>query len=260
MASVLLREFIKEITYINRNPEEGRVLELLRDKSTNVERLIPAGEIFYRSRIIKDIKEIGKDKESGFWGFDQKGSFVAPKEATRDMRANYRYIPYLYIADNPRLAIYEIRPRYGARVSLASIRANEKLAILDFTATLTKAGTAASKQNLFKEISECFSKPVTEDDDIIDYIPTQYIAEFAKKIGYDGIAYTSSLRKEGNKGTYGTNYTIFNYGKMEAIRSNVFAIDQVSYEFKQEDDDNQKLFESVPGGLKSHHVIGKKYS
>ena len=47
---------------------------------------------------------------------------------------------------------------------------------------------------------------------------------------------------------------------MEAIRSNVFVIDQVSYEFKQEDDDNQKLFESVPGGLKSHHVIGKKYS
>lgn len=239
MSSILLKRFIEEIKYENRNPRSSRVLELLDDTKTNTEWLIPAGTLFYRCRVIKENEndKIGVAKEKGFWGFNQADSFVAPKECTRDMRANYRFIPYLYIADNPRLAIYETRPRYGAKVSLATIEVKEPLRILDFTCTFSRIGNT-TKNNLFREISECFSKPVTDEDDVIDYIPTQFIAEYAKKLGYDGIAYKSSLLRIGDVGTYGTNYTIFNYQKTEAVHSNVLRTDGVRYEFVKEDDDS----------------------
>ena len=38
-----------------------------------------------------------------------------------------------------------------------------------------------TKENLLGALSQLYSKPVTEDDDTLDYIPTQYIAEFVKE-------------------------------------------------------------------------------
>ena len=164
-----LSEFIKEIQYKNRNPVDNNVLKMLQEMETNPELLFDSQQYLYRSRIVHS-----KDKLNGeypFFGFGKDGSFVAPSECTKDMRANYRYIPYLYCATRPYLSVVEVRPRLGARVSVARIRVNERLRLLDFSLQNYPKGMKSVKINLFYALSQLYSKPVTEDDDTLDYIP-----------------------------------------------------------------------------------------
>lgn len=241
-----LKEFIKEIQFRNRNPKNVKVLELLNDLSTNPERRIITGAHLYRGRIIHDIKKIGK--EPGFWGYGKEDSFVPPPEVTRDLRANYRYIPYLYCANHPYTALIEVRPRLGADVSLATINVNEDLTLLDFTLKEIPKKISDAKLNLFADLSMLFSKPVASDDDVLDYIPTQYVAEFAKNLGYDGIVFRSSLTPElegqdmdEHQELDRYNIVVFNYQKCTPIGSNIINVTRNYLEFEQTDCDSNRL-------------------
>ena len=244
--SIYLRNFINEIQYHNRNPRDIKALELMNDLSTNPERILPIGTLLYRCRIISNMKDIGK--EDGFYGYGKKDSFIPPVKATRDMRANYRYIPYLYCANHPYTALVEVRPRLGPNVSIATIKANKEISLLDFTLNETPKKMSEPKENLFADMSMLFSKPVTSDDDILDYIPTQYIAEFSKYLGYDGIAFRSSLTPELedqdlniSKEADRYNIVLFNYDKCAPIKSNIINVVRNYLEYKQIDQDTEKL-------------------
>ena len=248
--SSLLKQFISEIQYKNRNPQDVRILESLSDLTTNPERKIIKGTRLYRCRIINNIDSIGK--EEGFYGFGKKDSFVPPPDKTRDMRANYRYIPYLYCANHPYTALVEVRPRLGADVSVATITVNEDLTILDFTLKNKPKKIKQAKENLFSDLSMIYSKPVVSDDDVLDYIPTQFIAEYAKNLGYDGIAFRSSLTPElddsENKEYDIYNIVVFNYEKCEATSSSVVKVTRNYLEFKQTDKNTEH---TLPLNLKS---------
>lgn len=241
--STYLKKFLTEIQYNNRNPKDTKAIELLNDISTNPERVLEPGCILYRSRIIKNGDKIFG--ESPFWGFDEKGSFVPPKRATRDMRANYRYIPYLYCSNHPYISIVEIRPRLGSCLSMASLVVTEKIRLLDLTMKNVTAKMTEAKKNLFEDLSYLYSKPITEDDDVLDYIPTQFIAEFAKNIGYDGIAYKSSLTPEYDADKSGNfdrfNIVIFNYKKCKVVSSNKICVKSSFLECEQVDLGENKL-------------------
>lgn len=238
--SKYLKEFIKEIQYRNRNPIDIKALELMNDLSTNPERKMKQGTPLYRCRIIHDMTMV--NTEPNFYGYGKKGSFVPPPNATRDMRANYRYIPYLYCANNPYTALVEVRPRLGANVSIATIEVEEEITLLDFTLKKIPKNMNEAKLNFFADLSMLFSKPVASDDDILDYIPTQFIAEFAKKIGYDGIAFRSSLTPElegqNNNELYANdsfNVVVFNYDKCCPITSNIVNVTHNYLECEQID-------------------------
>ena len=238
--SKYLKQFIKDIQHVNRNPENTKALELLNDKSTNPEVIILPKTKLYRSRIVDDESKIGK--KPGFFGYDADGSFITPWQLARDMRANYRYIPYLYCSNNPYTALIEVRPRLAAKVSIATIQVKEKMTLLDFTIQNKPKKMSDAKFNLFKDLSYLFSKPISKDDDTLDYIPTQYIAEFAKKIGYDGIIFSSSLTPEVNRKNLDIyNLVMFNHEKCHPIKSNLFQITHNYVDCNQIDDDLEQL-------------------
>lgn len=240
MKSRKLSEFIQEIQYKNRNPKDNRVLELLEDKMTNPELILLENEKLYRSRIIYKSSLI--NKEDGFHGYGEKESFVPPAEFAGDMRANYRYIPYLYCANDKYLSALETRPRLSAEVSICTIVVQEKLTLLDFTMKDVPKGMADVKKNLFTDLSELFSKPVAKDDDTLDYIPTQYIAEYSKNLGYDGIVFKSSLYKtdESIEVTVPVNVVVFNFTKCRPISSNVYRITNNYMDTEQVDSDTKR--------------------
>jgi len=244
MKSRKLQEFIKEIQFANRNPKDNSVLELLDDLSTNPEIVFSKGDFLYRSRIVEDKRQLNKEK--GFYGYGQKDSFVPPLEHTKDMRANYRYIPYLYCANNRYLSALEVRPRFDAEVSIAKIQALGDLVLLDFTMQETPKKMLAVKQNLFRDLSGLFSKPVAKDDDILDYIPTQYIAEYAKNLNYDGIAFGSSLFRFPHNNFYSYNVVIFQYQKCKPVLSNVYKVTGYEIDFAQMDADTKQQDLSTP--------------
>lgn len=240
LKSKFLKQFIKEITYCNRNPQDTKALELLDDISTNPERVILPYEKLYRCRIINEGSEVGK--ETNFFGFNAKDSFVPPAKKAVDLRANYRYIPYLYASNNPYIALVEVRPRLGAQVSVATIEVKEKIRLLDFTNRETPSKMTQAKANLFSDLSWLFSKPVTVDDDTSDYIPTQFIAEYAKHLQYDGIIYRSSLVPEINNSNLDRfNVVVFSYSKCEVVKSNVIQIAANYIDCEQIDSDSEQL-------------------
>lgn len=211
-----LRQFIEEIQLRNRNPKDNSVLEMLEERATNPILIIKAGTVLYRARIFDN--EINTDQGSKFVGYSEEESFTPPIKKTQDMRANYRYIPYLYCASNAYGAVCEVRPRFGALVSIAEIAVTDDIELFDFTFDEVPKSMSEAKENLCRALSELFAKPVTSDDDIIDYIPTQYIAEYIKNIGFDGIAYKCAISSNSK------NIVVFNYGKCKATSSSVYSV------------------------------------
>lgn len=237
--SRILDSFIEEIKNINRNPRNTRALELLSEMESNSEIELPVGFTMYRSRIIHKSERNRTNKKTGFFGFDEKNSFVTPPEKTSDMRANYRYIPYLYCSNNAYISVAEIRPKIGADISVATIKTKETVKLLDFTLQNTpKKKMLESKRNLFNELSFLYSKPITDDEDVIEYIPTQYIAEYVKNLGYDGIAFSSSQVPDVNKASLPRyNIVLFNYYKAQVIKSNVVTVTNNIIEIEEKDGD-----------------------
>ena len=256
LKSEKLKAFVEEIQTKNRNPRDNTaVLALLKDKSSNPELILSPRDELYRSRLLDERQAISND--ANFKGFNAKDSFVPPADKTLDCRANYKYIPYLYCANEPYTSVVEVRPRVGAKISVATIRIKEDLKLLDFTMRHGCPATLSEeKESLFEDLSELYSAPVTREDDTLTYIPTQYIAEYVKQLGYDGIAYKSALTPEvaayrsisaNLKDRY--NVVVFNYEKCEAVNSRVVEVKYIHVECSQEESENKLNFGGALSGI-----------
>ncbi len=127
-----------------------------------------------------------------------------PKTTASHGRANPAGIPYLYLASDTQTAISEIRPHTGEVANVAEFKIPNDINIVDLRdprhtvspflvgdesqITLLR-GDLRFLQQLGKELT----KPVHPNAVAIDYIPTQYVCEFVKKSGYDGVMYRSSV-------------------------------------------------------------------
>ena len=220
-----LENFIKEITYQNRNPAESEandVLDLLKDDKSNPIEIVQSGVQLYRCRKLRQDVEIhGIDP---FNGLSEQDSFIPPVEKTFSARANYRFIPYLYVATSGETAIREVRPSLMNRVNVATIEVRDHLKLLDLTlkhAPVRRIKDA--KRNLLVNLSELFSKPVDNTDEPEEYIPTQFIAEYVKKQGYDGIKYKSSLGE-----SKGDNIVVFSYDKCKVVGTVIVRVTNIT--------------------------------
>lgn len=230
-----LKQFIFNMQFKNRNPGNNKVLDLLNDIETNPFYIINPNDYLYRARIMTAASIINPVGE--FKGYSKTESYTPPPKLTRDMRANYRYIPYLYCSNTPYICVCEVRPRLKSLISLATIRVNAPLNIFDLTLAKSRPDFSVAKKCLCRDLSTLFSKPITNDDDTIDYIPTQYIAEYIKKQGYDGIRYKSAYSN--GKNLADSNIVIFSYHKCEVVRTNVVRIDNYELTVSQIDMDYQ---------------------
>ena len=208
---------------------DDKIFELLNDISSNPTYELSQGVKIYRSRIFKG--EISKDPNTKFKGYNAEESFLPPKDKMRENRANDKNTPCLYCANEPYTALVEVRPRLAANVSIATILVKEKLRFLDCTLRNLPDSISAEKQKMFQALSCLFSKPVVDEDNTEDYIPTQCVAKYAQDLGYDGILYKSSLTPEESdwksfisnpKDRF--NIAVFQYQKCEAVASNVVQV------------------------------------
>ncbi|MHB8065759.1 MAG: RES family NAD+ phosphorylase, partial [Ruminiclostridium sp.] len=178
----------------------------------------------YRPEFGKIKNEIEKKQHTGFWGYDENESFIPTNpEIISDGRTNPAFIRYLYTAEDPHTALVEVRPYLGSKVSIAEIKINKALKIVNFShETLTDP--YEDMEYLVDIAMNRFSKP--SDSNKKDYIATQYIAEYIKSLGYDGIRFDSSLHKTGK------NVTIFNYNSCETVSSKLYGIKDIIFETK----------------------------
>lgn len=231
-ASELWSSFRNEVMFRQRFFLNHPVLDRLGDIARTLETLIAPGRIYYRARIIDDnaIKEhmLGKcygpdatkeerkwyhSKANKFKGLSKEGSYVPidPK-LIREARSNPRFIRYLYVAESPTTAVYEVRPILYNAVNVAGIEVKEPLRIANIAVDIDPNPEKEKSVDewLLGFVQSAFSSPTNNPD---DYIPSQIIAEYFRHLGYDGIRYSSSLHEGGY------NLTIYDVSKCEPVFS-----------------------------------------
>ncbi|WP_157830678.1 RES family NAD+ phosphorylase [Aeromonas sobria] len=85
-------------------------------------------------------------------------------------------------------------------------------------------------ESVWTHIDNAFSNPVTNSDLKSDYAPTQIISEYIKSLGYDGLAFKSSLGPS-------YNFALFNLDCVVFKQSNLFTVNNVSLSFGSCDDE-----------------------
>jgi len=147
---------------------------------------------WYRARICSD---------DGAFTTSEMGA--PPARKARHGRANPAGIPYLYLASDERTALAEVRPHPGERVSIAEFSV-DALTIVDLRHPIVTVSPFLSRDEeeikllrgdiqFLERLGQELTIPVVPNSAAIDYIPSQFLCEFIKKAGYDGLAYRSSV-------------------------------------------------------------------
>jgi hypothetical protein len=154
-------------------------------------------------------------------------------------RANPAGIPYLYLASTRETAISEIRPHTGQIACVADFRTPEQLKLVDLRHPrrtvspflLVSAQEIAQMRDdlpFLERLGEELTRPVLPQAAAVDYTPTQYLCEFIKHCGYDGVAYRSSVGD-------GTNLALFNPSVAMPMSVNQYRIKRVTVEIDARD-------------------------
>lgn len=161
---------------------------------------------------------------------------MPPIHLARAGRANPDGIPYLYLAGSEETAIAEVRPWCGALITIATFKLKESLNTINFSVFNDKSlfdymksenvDEAISQLQFFNNFSSEMSQPISPSDSYLEYIATQYVTEFIKNEGYDGIIFDSSL------GT-SQNVVLFTQENVEVTATELIKIEQLRYVFSE---------------------------
>jgi hypothetical protein len=212
--------FVEEIKTVNRfhtNLINTKVLEMFCEYTKTSYR---RGEVFYRGRI---------SPEEGYT-IDMMGG--PPPGKASDGRANPLGISCLYIASDIETTLHEIRASVYDYVSIGKFELLEDIDVVDFIAldrispfsAIDIELHAVNKEHL-RKISNEIAKPLRRSDSSLDYLPTQYITEFVKSKGHEGIRYNSTRNEKG------FNLAVFNQELFECKEVNVFDVKGIKYDY-----------------------------
>ncbi len=149
--------------------------------------------VWYRARII-----------AGEEGYGAADMGAPPKRNASHGRANPAGIPYLYVGSTPETAISEIRPHTGEIACVADFKTMDDLQLIDLRDPkrmvspflLPDADSIRMMRSdlpFLERLGDELTRPVVPHAAAIDYTPSQYVCEFIKKCGYDGVIYRSSV-------------------------------------------------------------------
>lgn len=201
--------------------EETIDLALLKDLFSYLSKTYSTGKIFYRARV--------STKEG--YPLDQMGK--PPGDKATSGRANPVGIAYLYVSTALETTLYESRSSYLDYIAIAEFKLTAPLRVINLRDVYVSPfllgenlETFVAYQKYLARLGQELSKPVRRFDKELDYLPSQYLCEYVKYLGYDAIEYSSSLHNGG------INLAIFNDTKLECRNVRVYEIDSVSLEFK----------------------------
>lgn len=229
--------FRKDVTRdwrYQRSPQSEKFLLAVEVTSEARVSKIPSGHHFYRAQVAH-----GDDPDPGigevFPGPALPSRMVPFRDRAREGRVNPKGIPCLYVAGDEHTAIAESRPWIGSLVSVAVFRTNRDLRVVDCTNDADKnplyldkePSPAKREKAVWAHIARAFTEPVTRDDDIAEYAPTQIIAERFRSKGLDGIAYRSSF------GTDKFNLALFSIDVAEPVMCSLHKLKDVKLDYDE---------------------------
>jgi len=199
--------------------ESQDFLKAIEDTCDSRLEVIPAGSLMWRAQAGHDVRPYYQN-DVYIDDFPVPYSEKRMKPLTNSAsegRANPKGIPCLYVASTKETAMSEIRPWLGSIVSVARFTNERDLKVIDFSKHYGKRNLFYFKEPndnekleaVWRDIDNAFSEPVTNSDLKSDYAPTQIIAELIKSLGFDGIAFKSSLSDGYNIALFDLNSAVF---------------------------------------------------
>lgn len=185
-------DFKKYLRNVNRFHTKYIKLDLLENILRQTETKISKGTLFYRARI---------SNKEGEKGFTRKEMWAPPDDVATPGRVNSKGQSCLYLSSKKNTTVKEIRAHAFDYVTIATFRLQKEIKILDLT-SITHNSPFYSEVNkidylinekILKEIESDLAKPMSRWDSELDYLPTQYISDFAKFLEYDGVKYNSTF-------------------------------------------------------------------
>ena len=215
-------KFSSEIKTVNRFHLTNVInLEKMSEILSNITKSYKKGQIFFRSRI--------SDKK----GFTKDEMWNPPIINARAGRANPEGISYLYLSDKVDTTVFEIRANLFDYVTIAEFRLKEDISVVNLRDSDQYDPMPFSEaENLedfliylpfISHLENEISRPIRRNDNELDYISTQYLSEFIKYSGYDGVEYKSSLNP------LGYNVALFNTDKIECLKTYLEEVTEISY-------------------------------
>jgi hypothetical protein len=177
------------------------------------------GSIWYRARLL-----------TGATGYKRADMGAPPADLAAHGRANPAGIPYLYLGSTQHTAVSEVRPHPGEEASVARFRV-EDLGLVDLRTprrttspfTLGDESEICELRNqlpLLEHLGRELSRPVIPRSAPFEYIPSQYLCEYVKSCGFDGVVYSSSV-------SVGVNIAVFDPARAHPVSVKKVAISSV---------------------------------
>lgn len=212
-------DFVEEIKKENRFHTNIINKDILKNILGAICKRYKAGQKFYRARIWETKYRYEKDA---------MGAPPAGKASAG--RANSEGISRLYLANSIDTTLHETRARVNDYATVATFQLLEDIEVVDL-ATIDKispfkgidSSLLAINLPHLRKIGYEISKPLRRHDSPLDYLPTQYISDYIKSIGFSGIEYKSTMCKNG------INFAFFDEMLFECIATENYDIDSLTY-------------------------------
>lgn len=197
--------------------------ELLQSIFERLSFTYPRGMEFYRARISEShlpLNELGKP----------------PFQYATPGRANPIGIPYLYVSNSEKTTLYETRVSLHESVTIGKFLLKAPLSLVSLK-NIAEYGPFEIMDKDFdidgfiryrpylQKLETELSKPVRKQDVHLDYLPTQFLCEFIKSLGFDAVEYKSAMNSDG------FNLAIFNDDKLDCVDSKFYNVTNLEYKW-----------------------------
>lgn len=220
------QEFAKSIKYGNRfHNEIFNPVQLGKFLTYSVESY-KKGKQMFRARICHNKCGFSIDEMS-----------VPPLEKSRAGRINPEGITVLYLSSEMETALKEVRASVFDFVTIGNFRLTKDIRIVDLSKLATispfllqddgNLTVYAINRNILKDISVEVAKPLRSNDSPLEYLPTQFISEFIKSQGYNGVKYASTMAENS------CNLAIFDKECFKCEKVRTYEISKLSYDKKE---------------------------
>ena len=205
----------------NENRFHGKYINLsiLESILRETETSIPKGTKLFRARV------------SSKMGYPREKMGAPPNDVASPGRANSKGQSCLYLSDRQETTVKEVRARAFDYVTIATFQLNQDIRVLDLSSIVHSSPFYADNDKVkyllneatLRQIQNDLAKPMSRLDSELDYLPTQYISDFAKCLGYDGVKYFSTF----DKNSY--NVALFDSSACDCIYHRTFLIGDLDY-------------------------------
>lgn len=216
-------DFTNEIKEINRFHIKNFNLENFSYFLSRISSKLKKNFTLYRGRICLNEE-----------GYKLEDMGAPPKKLSKNGRLNPEGISCLYLAEDKDTVLLESRAIKHDFITIGKFNLQKDIDIIDLTLLnkispffdLENILKQAINQNILKDIVKEISKPKRKLDSSLDYLPSEYISEYIKSLGYEGIKYKSTLKSNG------INYAIFNEENFKCEEVKTYEVKEISHSYE----------------------------